>query len=92
MPVAESNCPAQVTKDFLMGTYDQPWWEPGDGSSFIHRMIRLMVPDNSPPCQMHGQMRVSPRVVAIYWFAFHGVPPPRAPGRRWHVPWPTGNL
>ena len=64
---------AQVTKEWLIASFEVPWLKPADGSSYIYRMELLMVPTNTVPCIMHGQIRVTPRVLSIIWFAFVGM-------------------
>ena len=56
---------------------DLDWWEPGDGSAFIHRMVHEMTPQwflcNSWADQVPYQ-----NFEHNLWYAFEGVPPPPA--------------
>ena len=70
----------QVTKDWLIHSFDVPWVQPGTGFPFVNRMIKHMTPQNSVPCIMHGQMRVTPRMLTIMWYGITGVHP--GPHRR----------
>ena len=67
----------QVTCAYLKGSFDDDWWAPGSGHPFIHRMVRVLTPENTVPCAMHGQIRCPPRVLAIIWYALDGEPPPQ---------------
>ena len=66
---------AQVTKEFLTSSFHAPWWQPGDGSVFVHRMVESQTPRNTVPCALHAQIRCPPRVLGIIWCAFNGVWP-----------------
>ena len=64
----------KVTKDALLTSFDDPWYEPGDGSALPNRMLRAMTPRNTVPCMMHGQNRGCPQVVAMIWYRLAGGP------------------
>lgn len=68
----------QVTVEWLLGSFEEAWLVPSDGHEYIYRMITSMTPRNTVSCQMHGQIRVSPRILAICWYALEGVRPTRA--------------
>lgn len=64
--------------EWLLGSFKEPWLVPSDGRAYIHRMIPSMTPRNTVPCQMHAQIRVTPRILALIWYALDGVRPTRA--------------
>ena len=72
-------CAPQVTIAWLINSFEDPWLEPSDGRPYEYRMVHSMTPRNTVPCQMHAQIRVTPQILAICWYAIEGVGPAPAP-------------
>ena len=62
----------QVTKVWLIASFEEPWWEPGWGTAYKNKMVRCMTPRNSVLCAMHCQIRCTPRTLSIIWYALAG--------------------